>query len=87
MELGWLVALVVLTRWMMARAGAPAGWSRVPVWIASEGDGVLQRLSYSPTETTAARVLAEVSAQVEVRDLTLEEPAIEDIVRTLYHSG
>jgi ABC-2 type transport system ATP-binding protein len=30
-------------------------------------------------------VLAEVSAQVDVRDLTLEEPAIEAIVRTLYH--
>jgi ABC-2 type transport system ATP-binding protein len=29
-------------------------------------------------------VLAGVSAQAEVRDLTLEEPAIEDIVRTLY---
>jgi hypothetical protein len=28
-------------------------------------------------------VLGEVSAQVEVRDLTLEEPAIEDIVGTL----
>lgn len=55
-------------------------------WVASEGDGIRQRLAFSPTTTTAARVLAEVSAQVEVRDLTLEEPAIEDIVRTLYHS-
>jgi ABC-2 type transport system ATP-binding protein len=54
--------------------------------IGSEGDGVRQRLAFSPHDTTAARVLAEVSAQVEVRDLTLEEPAIEDIVRTLYHS-
>jgi len=55
-------------------------------WIGSEGEGVRQRLAFSPTETTAAKVLAEVSAQAEVRDLTLEEPAIEDIVRTLYHS-
>jgi ABC-2 type transport system ATP-binding protein len=55
--------------------------------LGSEGDGVRQRLAFSPTTTTAARVLAEVAAQVEVRDLTLEEPAIEDIVRTLYHSG
>ncbi|HVK34328.1 MAG TPA: ATP-binding cassette domain-containing protein, partial [Microlunatus sp.] len=54
--------------------------------IGSEGDGVRQRLAFSPHDTTAARVLAEVSSQVEVRDLTLEEPAIEDIVRTLYHS-
>jgi viologen exporter family transport system ATP-binding protein len=50
----------------------------------SELDGQRQRLAFSPDETTAARVLAEVSAQVEVVDLTLEEPAIEDIVRTLY---
>ena len=56
-------------------------------WIGSDGDGVRQRLAFSPAETTAARVLAEVSGQVEVRDLTLEEPAIEDIVRTLYHSA
>jgi ABC-2 type transport system ATP-binding protein len=47
---------------------------------------VRQRLAFSPTQTTAARVLAEVSSRTEVRDLTLEEPAIEDIVRTLYHS-
>ena len=56
-------------------------------WIGSEGDGVRQRLAFSPSTTTAAKVLAEVSAQVEIRDLTLEEPAIEDIVRTLYHSS
>jgi ABC-2 type transport system ATP-binding protein len=53
--------------------------------VGSELDGVRQRLAFSPEVTTAARVLAEVSAQVEVRDLTLEEPAIEDIVRTPYH--
>ena len=52
--------------------------------IGSELDGVRQRLAFSPEQTTAAKVLAEVSAQAEVRDLTLEEPAIEDIVRTLY---
>jgi ABC-type uncharacterized transport system ATPase subunit len=32
-------------------------------------------------------VLAEVTAVTEVVDLTLEEPAIEDIVRTLYGVG
>jgi ABC-2 type transport system ATP-binding protein len=52
--------------------------------IGSELDGQRQRLAFSPEETTAARVLAEVSAHVEVVDLTLQEPAIEDIVRTLY---
>jgi ABC-2 type transport system ATP-binding protein len=52
--------------------------------IGSDLDGQRQRLAFSPKETTAAKVLAEVSAVTEVVDLTLEEPAIEDIVRTLY---
>jgi ABC-2 type transport system ATP-binding protein len=55
--------------------------------IGSDLDGQRQRLAFSPKETTAARVLAEVSALTEVVDLTLEEPAIEDIVRTLYGAG
>jgi ABC-2 type transport system ATP-binding protein len=55
--------------------------------IGSDLDGQRQRLAFSPKETTAARVLAEVSAVTEVVDLTLEEPAIEDIVRTLYGTG
>jgi len=55
--------------------------------IGSDLDGQRQRLAFSPKETTAARVLAEVSALTEVVDLTLEEPAIEDIVRTLYGVG
>jgi ABC-2 type transport system ATP-binding protein len=50
----------------------------------SELDGQRQRLAFAPDRTTAAKVLAGVSAQAEVLDLTLEEPAIEDIVRTLY---
>jgi ABC-2 type transport system ATP-binding protein len=55
--------------------------------IGSDLDGQRQRLAFSPKETTAARVLAEVSAVTEVVDLTLEEPAIEDIVRTLHGVG
>jgi ABC-2 type transport system ATP-binding protein len=52
--------------------------------IGSELNGQRQRFAFSPQQTTAARVLAEVSAKTEVIDLTLEEPAIEAIVRTLY---
>jgi ABC-2 type transport system ATP-binding protein len=55
--------------------------------VGSDLDGQRQRLAFSPRETTAAKVLAEVSAVTEVVDLTLEEPAIEDIVRTLYGTG
>ena len=43
-----------------------------------------QRLAFSPEATTAASVLAEVSRRVEVRDLAVEEPDIEDVVRRLY---
>jgi len=53
--------------------------------IASELNGARQSFAFAPDTTTAAMVLAEVSALAEVRDLTLTEPAIEDIVRTLYH--
>ncbi|QDP98422.1 ATP-binding cassette domain-containing protein [Microlunatus elymi] len=53
--------------------------------VGSELNGARQQFSFAPDETTAAKVLAEVTAVAEVRDLTLSEPAIEDIVRTLYH--
>jgi ABC-2 type transport system ATP-binding protein len=53
--------------------------------IGTELNGARQRLSFSPEATTAAQVLTSVAAEAEVRDLTLAEPAIEDIVRTLYH--
>jgi ABC-2 type transport system ATP-binding protein len=53
--------------------------------IGTELNGARQRLSFSPEATTAAQVLTSVAAEAEVRDLTLSEPAIEDIVRTLYH--
>ncbi|WP_154792908.1 ATP-binding cassette domain-containing protein [Occultella kanbiaonis] len=52
-----------------------------------EADGLRQRLAFTPGSTTAAAVLAQVSARAEVRDLTIEEPDIEDVVRRLYASG
>jgi ABC-2 type transport system ATP-binding protein len=55
--------------------------------VGSELEGQRQRLAFAPDRTTAARVLAAVTAQVFVRDLRLEEPAVEDIVRTLYSRG
>jgi ABC-type uncharacterized transport system ATPase subunit len=57
----------------------------VPVGNASKLMALMWRCPEE--ETTAARVLAEVTAVTEVVDLTLEEPAIEDIVRTLYGVG
>ena len=52
--------------------------------VGTEGDGLRQRLAFSPQATTAAAVLAAVSQRVEVRDLSVEEPDIEDVVRRLY---
>ena len=55
--------------------------------LAVEGDGLRQRLAFDATATTAAAVLAAVSARAEVRDLTIEEPGIEDVVRRIYSAA
>jgi ABC-2 type transport system ATP-binding protein len=55
--------------------------------VGVEAHGLRQRLAFSPRDTTAAAVLQAVSERVEVRDLTVEEPRIEDVVRRLYLSG
>ncbi|GAA3833522.1 ABC transporter ATP-binding protein [Nocardioides panacisoli] len=52
--------------------------------LQSEGGGLRQRLAFDAEATTAARVLAAVSGRVDVLDLTVEEPEIEDVVRRIY---
>lgn len=52
-----------------------------------EGGGLRQRLAFSPGTTTAAAALAAVSEVADVRDLSVEEPDIEDVVRRLYASS
>jgi viologen exporter family transport system ATP-binding protein len=52
-----------------------------------EADGVRQQLAFRAEETTAAAVIAAVSQRVELRDLTIAEPDIEDVVRRLYLSA
>jgi ABC-2 type transport system ATP-binding protein len=54
--------------------------------LSAESDGLRQRLAFSPEDTTAAQVLAEVSRVATVRDLSIAEPDIEDVVRRLYRS-
>jgi ABC-2 type transport system ATP-binding protein len=54
--------------------------------LATEGGGLRQRLAFSPERTTAASVLEAVSERAAVRDLSIEEPGIEDVVRKLYES-
>ena len=55
--------------------------------VSVEGGGLRQRLAFAPDRTTAAQVLAAVSARADVRDLTVTEPDIEDVVRRLYEAS
>jgi ABC-2 type transport system ATP-binding protein len=64
-------------------APAPTGLPGVRD-VAVEAGGLRQRLRFDPAVTTAAALIAQVSGRYEVRDLTVAEPSIEDLVRTLY---
>ncbi|MEV4233643.1 ATP-binding cassette domain-containing protein [Nocardia sp. NPDC049737] len=55
--------------------------------LTSEGGGMRQRLAFDAESTTAALVLAAVADRAEVRDLSIEEPDIEDVVRRIYESA
>ena len=52
--------------------------------VESESGGLRQRLAFDSDATNPAAVLAHVSARASVRDLTIEEPDIEDVVRRIY---
>ena len=54
--------------------------------VAVEAAGLRQRLAFTPGLTTAAEVIAAVAARATVRDVAIEEPDIEDVVRRLYLS-
>ncbi len=59
----------------------------VPGTVVTRTDGPRQWLRFRRSETTAAQVVAAVAAAARLRDLTIEEPAIEDIVRGIYEHG
>lgn len=50
-------------------------------------DGPRQWLRFRRSETTAAQVISAVAANARLLDLTIEEPAIEDVVRRMYERG
>lgn len=52
--------------------------------LGSEGEGMRQRLGFDNATTTVPSVLAAVAERAEVRDLSIEEPDIEDVVRRIY---
>ncbi len=55
--------------------------------LGSEAGGLRQRLAVDSESTTVAAVLSTVAAVAPVRDLAVEEPDIEDVVRRLYRAG
>ncbi|WP_431950208.1 ABC transporter ATP-binding protein [Nocardia lijiangensis] len=55
--------------------------------LTSEAGGMRQRLAFDAESITAAQLLAAVSDRAEVRDLSIEEPGIEDVVRRIYESA
>jgi ABC-2 type transport system ATP-binding protein len=62
----------------------PARPLSVPYTRVERVEGARQWLVFPREATTAAAVIAAVAAQVRVRDLTVEEPAIDDVVRRIY---
>ncbi len=59
----------------------------VPGATVTQVDGPRQWLRFRRAETSAAQVVSAVAATARLRDLTMEEPAIEDIVRRIYEQG
>ncbi len=84
-----LAATVGARRVLVVDLAAPAAdLSGLPgsEHLGSEGSGMRQRLAFDAEKTTAAMLLAEVAKRCEVRDLSIEEPDIEDVVRRIYRS-
>ncbi|WP_446666174.1 ABC transporter ATP-binding protein [Flexivirga sp. B27] len=55
--------------------------------LGSEVAGARQRLAFDSEMTTAAAVLAAVGEHAQLRDLSIEEPDIEDVVRRIYRAS
>lgn len=62
----------------------PAPPLDVPDTVVRKVEGPRQWLAFDRRATTAAAVVARIVAEADVRDLSVEEPAIEDLVRRVY---
>jgi ABC-2 type transport system ATP-binding protein len=51
--------------------------------VGVQAQGLRQRLEFD-RRTSAAELIADVARRVQLRDVTVDEPSIEDLVRTLY---
>jgi ABC-2 type transport system ATP-binding protein len=63
---------------------SPAEPLDVPFSTVERVDGPRQWLRFHRDETTAAEVIAAVAKLAPIRDLTIEEPDIEDVIRRIY---
>jgi ABC-2 type transport system ATP-binding protein len=54
---------------------------------AVEADGIRHRIAFPGAQLTVPSLLTAINRQAEVRDLSLAEPAIEDLVRQIYATG
>lgn len=55
--------------------------------LAVEAGGIRHRITFSGAELTVPALLTAIGTQAVVRDLSLSEPAIEDLVRQIYSRG
>jgi ABC-2 type transport system ATP-binding protein len=68
----------------LEEAGPPID---VPTATVTKVDGPRQWLEFRRDTTTAADLIATVAKLYPLRDLTVEEPQVEDIVRRIYTEG
>ena len=59
----------------------------VPGAVEARADGPRRWLQFNRQDTTAAELIADVAQRYPLRDLTIEEPDIEVIVRRIYEEG
>ncbi len=92
-DIAGLVARVGARRVLVVDLAEPSGpleavVAAVPgsTLLGVEAGGLRQRIAFSPAAVTAADLLAAVTRVAPVRDLSIEEPDIEDVVRRLYES-
>ncbi|EWS81142.1 methionine ABC transporter ATP-binding protein [Brachybacterium phenoliresistens] len=74
-------------RELVVDLAAPLGVLELPEGaqtVAVEAGGIRHRIRFHAAEHSAAALLARITAQAEVADLSMAEPAIEDLVREIF---
>ena len=69
---------------LRAEVASEGVWIGAELPLDEEGDRARFAATIAADPSEAASLLAQVTAQAPVRDITIEEPAIDDIVRRIY---